>query len=42
VNTRPGIWINLRAREAEGSVDPADYERVRAELLDLLLDWELR
>jgi predicted AlkP superfamily phosphohydrolase/phosphomutase len=41
VNTQPGVWINLRGREAEGSVDPADYERVRAEVIDLLLDWEL-
>jgi len=40
-NTQPGVWINLRGREAEGSVAPADYERVRTELVDALLAWRL-
>ncbi len=41
VNTQPGVWINLRDREARGSVPPADYERVRREAIDCLLDWKL-
>ena len=41
VNTQPGVWINLRGREAAGAVDPADYERVRDEVIDRLLDWKL-
>ena len=41
VNTQPGVWINLRGREAEGAVDPADYERARQEAIDALLDWKL-
>jgi predicted AlkP superfamily phosphohydrolase/phosphomutase len=41
VNTQPGVWINLRGREASGAVDPADYERVRDEVIDRLLDWKL-
>jgi hypothetical protein len=40
-NTQPGVWINLRGREAEGSVRPGDYERVRQEVIDALLDWKL-
>jgi predicted AlkP superfamily phosphohydrolase/phosphomutase len=40
-NTQPGVWLNLRGREARGSVAPADYERVRSELIDALLDWKL-
>jgi predicted AlkP superfamily phosphohydrolase/phosphomutase len=40
-NTQPGVWINLRGREAEGSVAPGDYERVRTELVDALLAWRL-
>jgi predicted AlkP superfamily phosphohydrolase/phosphomutase len=40
-NTQPGVWINLRGREAEGCVEPADYERVRGEVIDALLDWKL-
>ena len=39
-NTQPGVWINLRGREAEGCVSPADYERVRGEVMDALLDWK--
>jgi predicted AlkP superfamily phosphohydrolase/phosphomutase len=41
VNTQPGVWINLRGREAEGSVAPADYERARQDAIDALLDWKL-
>jgi len=40
-NTQPGVWINLRGREAAGCVDPADYERARGEVIDALLDWKL-
>ncbi len=38
-NTLPGIWINLRGREATGIVAPADYERLRDELIDALGSW---
>jgi predicted AlkP superfamily phosphohydrolase/phosphomutase len=41
VNTQPGVWINLRGREAEGSVAADDYERVRREVIECLLDWKL-
>jgi predicted AlkP superfamily phosphohydrolase/phosphomutase len=41
VNTQPGVWINLRGREAEGCVSRSDYERVRDEVIDALLDWKL-
>ncbi len=40
-NTQPGIWINLRGREASGCVDSADYERTRQAVIDALLDWKL-
>jgi len=40
-NTQPGVWINLRGREAAGCVEPADYERVRSEVIDALCDWKL-
>jgi len=40
-NTQPGVWINLRGREAAGCVEPADYERVRGEVIDALIDWKL-
>lgn len=40
-NTQPGVWINLRGREARGCVDAGDYERVRDEVIDALLDWKL-
>jgi predicted AlkP superfamily phosphohydrolase/phosphomutase len=41
VNTQPGVWINLAGREAAGSVAHADYERVRRDVIDALLDWKL-
>jgi predicted AlkP superfamily phosphohydrolase/phosphomutase len=41
VNTQPGVWINLVDREAAGSVARADYERVRRDVIDALLDWKL-
>jgi len=41
VNTQPGVWINLRGREAQGCVEPHDYERVRDEVIGALRDWKL-
>jgi predicted AlkP superfamily phosphohydrolase/phosphomutase len=40
-NTQPGVWINLRGREASGSVAPGDYERIRDAVIEALLDWKL-
>ena len=40
-NTQPGVWINVRGREADGAVAPADYERARRDVIDALLDWKL-
>lgn len=40
-NTQPGVWINLRGREAAGCVAPADYPRVCDEVIQTLLDWKL-
>jgi len=40
-NTLPGIWVNLEGREARGCVAPADYERVRDELIAALRAWRL-
>jgi len=33
---REGIYINLRGREPEGIVDPAEYEGLRSELAEKL------
>jgi predicted AlkP superfamily phosphohydrolase/phosphomutase len=33
----PNVWVNLKGREPEGVVDPADYERVRSEIINALL-----
>jgi predicted AlkP superfamily phosphohydrolase/phosphomutase len=41
VNTQPGVWINLRGREAAGRVQPADYEKVRDDVIACLTDWTL-
>jgi predicted AlkP superfamily phosphohydrolase/phosphomutase len=41
VNTQPGVWINVAGREAAGSVARDDYERVRRDVVDALLDWKL-
>jgi len=41
VNTQPGVWINLRDREAAGCVAQNDYERVRDEVVAALVDWRL-
>ncbi len=41
VNTQPGVWINLRGREAGGCVATGDYERARRDAIDCLLDWKL-
>jgi len=40
-NTQPGVWVNLRGREPAGSVAPEDYERVRDEIIAVLLAWTL-
>lgn len=40
-NTNPGVWINLRGREAQGCVAPEDYERVRDRVIEALLAWRL-
>ncbi len=40
-NTNPGVWINLRGREAQGCVAPEDYERMRARVIEALLAWKL-
>ena len=40
-NTNPGVWINLRGREAKGAVAPEDYERVRDRVIEALLAWRL-
>jgi predicted AlkP superfamily phosphohydrolase/phosphomutase len=32
LNYFPSVWVNLRGREPQGTVDPADYERVRDEV----------
>jgi len=40
-NTQPGVWINLRGREARGCVAPEDYEAVRDEVIAALEAWRL-
>jgi len=40
-NTNPGVWINLAGREAEGCVRPEDYEKVRDQVIEALLEWRL-
>ena len=40
-NTNPGVWINLRGREAEGRVAPESYERVRDQVIAALRDWKI-
>jgi predicted AlkP superfamily phosphohydrolase/phosphomutase len=35
----PSIWLNLRGREPEGTVAPADVERVRTRVADALAGW---
>jgi predicted AlkP superfamily phosphohydrolase/phosphomutase len=37
--TGGAVSINLRGREIHGTVEPADYERVRAEVAQALLDY---
>ncbi len=41
VNTQPGVWLNVRGREASGVIEPHDVERVRRDVIDALLDWKL-
>jgi predicted AlkP superfamily phosphohydrolase/phosphomutase len=36
VSTGEGVSINLKGREPQGTVDPADYERLRDEVADAL------
>jgi predicted AlkP superfamily phosphohydrolase/phosphomutase len=33
------VFLNMKGREPEGTVDPADYERVRRELIALLMEY---
>ena len=40
-NTNPGVWINLRGREARGCVDPADYEATRTAVITALEEWRV-
>lgn len=40
-NTNPGVWINLRGREARGCVDPADYEATRSAVIEALENWRI-
>ena len=40
-NTNPGVWINLRGREAQGCVAPEDYEKVRDRVIEALQAWRL-
>ena len=40
-NTNPGVWINLRGREARGCVAPEDYEATRAAVIEALESWRL-
>lgn len=40
-NTQPGVWLNLRGREEQGSIGAGDAERVGREVIDALLDWKL-
>jgi len=39
VSTGEGVSVNLKGREPEGIVDPADYEKVRDELYEKLSAW---
>lgn len=40
-NTQPGVWINLRGREAEGCIAAGDYERARDDVIGCLEEWRL-
>ena len=33
---RPEIWINLKGRQNQGIVDPADYDKVRQQIIDAI------
>jgi predicted AlkP superfamily phosphohydrolase/phosphomutase len=35
----PSVWLNVRGREPEGTVAPADYETTRARVADALGAW---
>jgi predicted AlkP superfamily phosphohydrolase/phosphomutase len=38
--TPPFIWVNLKGRDPQGIVDPDDYDAVRRQIINALLDWE--
>jgi len=40
-NTNPGVWINLRGREARGCVEPEAYEATRDAVIEALESWRL-
>src|SRR5437764_776092 len=35
----PSVWLNLRGREPEGTVEPTDYDRARDDIARGLLAW---
>jgi len=40
---KPGncdIYVNLKGREPHGSVEPKDYEKVRDQVIDVLMSWK--
>jgi predicted AlkP superfamily phosphohydrolase/phosphomutase len=39
VDYHPSVWLNLRGREPEGTVDTGAYEATRAEIVDALAGW---
>jgi predicted AlkP superfamily phosphohydrolase/phosphomutase len=36
----PTIWINLKGREPEGIVDPENFDKLRDEIIEKLLQWK--
>ena len=39
LNYNPSIWLNVAAREPQGTVDEADYDHVISELSRRLMEW---
>src|SRR5262249_34218829 len=35
----PSVWLNLRGREPEGTVEPGAYEHVRERVVEILRAW---